>query len=96
MRALYTTTEVALILRVSPKSVVRWCDLNMLEAFKTPGGTWRVKRETLVGLLWPDVDLDQLIEAHRDHPSRDLNEAYEHQVAAEDVGVRQRVSERRV
>lgn len=42
---MYTTSEVAKLFRVDPKSVKRWVAVGKLKAIKTPGGHYRFEEE---------------------------------------------------
>lgn len=44
----YTTFQVARLLRVSAPTVVNWVTAGLLEAFRTPGGHRRIRREDLL------------------------------------------------
>jgi excisionase family DNA binding protein len=50
---LLTTTEVAVLFRVDPKSVMRWVRSGRLEAIRTPGGAYRFERATIERLAVP-------------------------------------------
>lgn len=49
--ALMTVPEVARYLRVDPTTVRRWVKEGVLEAFKLPGGDYRIKETTLEKML---------------------------------------------
>lgn len=44
-RRLLRSSEVARLFGVNPKSVIRWADLGLLKAIKTPGGQRRFLAE---------------------------------------------------
>ncbi|MBV2364696.1 helix-turn-helix domain-containing protein [Streptomonospora nanhaiensis] len=54
---LYTTTEVARLFRVDPKTVTRWVRTGQLRALRTPGGHARILADdvdaALAGLTQP-------------------------------------------
>lgn len=61
-----TTFEVARLLGVSPPTVVNWVSSGLLEAYKTPGGHRRIRRESVVAFAhargfplpteWPEAE----------------------------------------
>lgn len=48
---LLTPGEVAVIFRVDPKTVTRWCNSKKLESVKTPGGHRRIRESAVLALL---------------------------------------------
>ena len=48
---LLTVKEVARILRVDDTTVIRWVKGGALEAWKTPGGAYRIRQEAINKLL---------------------------------------------
>ncbi len=50
-RQLFTTVEVAGILRVNPRTVQGWAEDGLIEAIRLPSGRLRFTREVLETLL---------------------------------------------
>ncbi len=50
-KAIYSTTQAAKLLNVTPRTVQLWADNGLLEAGKTPGGHRRIKGESIQELL---------------------------------------------
>lgn len=48
---LLTSHEVATLVQVSPSAVLRWIDLGLLKAFRTPGGHRRISPSALRSFL---------------------------------------------
>lgn len=51
MDDLLTPGEVAVLFKVNPKTVHRWCMQNRVEYIKTPGGHLRIKSASIKKLL---------------------------------------------
>lgn len=45
---LFTVTQVARLLLVTPRTVTNWCETGRIKSFKTPGGHRRVPREEVM------------------------------------------------
>lgn len=54
----YTTQEVAEILKVNPRTVLRWISAGKLKATKLGNLGWRVSESTLKELLEPSDSLE--------------------------------------
>jgi excisionase family DNA binding protein len=53
---LFTSTEVARIFRVDPKTVNRWAKAGKLTAILTPGGSRRFRADEICARLAEDED----------------------------------------
>jgi excisionase family DNA binding protein len=53
---LLTPTEAAKILRVDPKTVVRWIKAGTMPGIITPGNRYRVRRSDLDALIATNTD----------------------------------------
>ena len=51
MKNYYTTSEISEISGVTPPSINNWIKSGQLTAYKTPGGHYRIRRETLINFL---------------------------------------------
>ncbi|HAH08370.1 MAG TPA: hypothetical protein DCM05_17900 [Elusimicrobia bacterium] len=51
MKDTFTTYEIAKMVGVAPSTVINWIKQGDLKAFTTPGGHYRVTRQTLVPVL---------------------------------------------
>lgn len=45
------STEVGRRLGVDPKTVIRWAQEGKIKGFKTPGGHWRFKEDTVNDII---------------------------------------------
>lgn len=64
---LYTTTDVARIFAVNPKTVVRWAkkenfQLHGVEVLETPGGQRRFRKDEIHELFWKMIAEGELAE----------------------------------
>jgi excisionase family DNA binding protein len=50
-KAVFTTFETAKLCHVSPLSIINWVNAGRLQAFRTPGGHRRIRREDLVRFM---------------------------------------------
>lgn len=48
--------EVAVLMRVDPKTVVRWASAGLLPGFQTPGRRWRFRRSVIEAILDEPAD----------------------------------------
>jgi excisionase family DNA binding protein len=52
-QSIYTTAEVARIIQVDRRTVVRWCQLEILTAHQLPGSQrWRIEHDNLAKFLY--------------------------------------------
>lgn len=54
--ALLTPAEVAVMLRVNPKTVTRWARAGKLRSIRTLGGHRRFYRHEVLALLRPEIE----------------------------------------
>lgn len=47
----YTSTEVAQLLQVDPKTIHNWVERGQLDGFRTPGNHLRFRREAVIAFM---------------------------------------------
>lgn len=61
MKRMFSVGEVAAAFGVDSKTVNRWARRGLIDAFRTPGGHFRISAEALAGRL-PEEALRRLVE----------------------------------
>jgi excisionase family DNA binding protein len=62
MMRLYSASEVARLVGVSPKTVRSWCQMKKIKAFRLLNGRWRIPESEVMRLLGDNKKPDKLEE----------------------------------